>query len=67
VSAPKYPDVRVELTGHDGNAWSIMGRVSAALREAGASREDIAAYNEESMSGDYDHLLQTAAAWVSVS
>lgn len=61
---PKYPHVEVELVGQDGNAFAIMGRVSMALRNAGVSNEEIQAYTKESMSGDYDHLLRTALAWI---
>lgn len=63
----KYPDVHVQLTGTDGNAFAIMGAVQSALRRAGVPAEEIAKYQEESMSGDYDHLLQTAMRWVDVS
>ena len=60
-------DVKVKLTGTDGNAFAIMGKVSGALRKAGASKEDVEAYMSESMSGDYNHLLATACKWVNVS
>jgi hypothetical protein len=30
----RYPDVTVKLTGTDGNAWALMGKVSGALRRA---------------------------------
>lgn len=63
----KYPDVHVQLTGHDGNAYAIMGAVSSALRRAGVSGEEIKEYTAQSMSGDYDNLLRTAMSWVSVS
>ena len=63
----KYPHVRVTLTGTDGNAIAIMGRVRRALKEAGAPREDLEKYIAESMEGDYDHLLQVAMRWVDVS
>jgi hypothetical protein len=63
----KYPEIKVQLVGLDGNAYSIMGRVSAALKEAGVSKEEIDEYYAESTSGDYDHLLRTATEWVSVS
>lgn len=62
----KYPDVSVQLTGEDGNAFSIMGRVQNALREAGVSKEECDAYREEATSGDYVHLLVTTMRWVSV-
>jgi len=63
---PKYPDIDVQLTGNDGNAFAIMGAVGQALRRAGVSKEEIEEYNKESMSGDYNHLLQTAMKWVNV-
>ena len=54
------------MIGEDGNAFSIIGRVRQALREAGVERGEIDAFMAEAMSGDYDHLLQTVLAWVSV-
>jgi len=62
----KYPEVEVELVGQDGNAFAIMGRVMGALKDAGVSKEEIDQYYAESTSGDYDNLLRTAMAWVSV-
>ena len=63
----KYPEITVQLSGADGNAFAIMGSVSKALRRAGVSADDIQLYTAESMSGDYDHLLRTAMAWVNVA
>ena len=62
----KYPEVEVELVGQDGNAFAIMGRVMGALKSAGVPKEEIDQYYSESTSGDYDNLLRTAMAWVSV-
>lgn len=42
--APKFPNVTVNLVGQDGNVFTIMGRVSGAMRKAGVSRIDIEAY-----------------------
>jgi hypothetical protein len=67
TTTPKYPDVTVELTGSDGNAFAIMGKVSKALRRAGIPQDELAAFTAECTSGDYDHLLQTCFAWVDVS
>ena len=53
----------VQLVGEDGNAFFIIGRVSAALRDAGNSKEIVAGFSKEAMSGDYDHVLQTAIAY----
>jgi hypothetical protein len=63
----KYPEIEVQLTGQDGNAYAIMGAVSRELRKAGVSQKEINEYTNESMSGDYNHLLRTAMSWVSVS
>ena len=63
---PKY-DITVELVGHDGNAFAIMGRVRSALKKAGASEEELTQYSNESMSGDYDNLLRVAMQWVEVA
>jgi hypothetical protein len=67
VSDIRYPDIHVQLTGHDGNGFAIMGAVTKALRDHGVSLAELNLYREESMSGDYDHLLATAMAWVDVS
>jgi Domain of unknown function (DUF4314) len=61
---PRYPDVQVQLTGEDGNAFAILGRTAAALRAAGVPQEEIDTFFAEATSGDYDHLLHTTMAWV---
>ena len=63
---PKY-NIDVQLTGIDGNAFAIMGAVSKALRENDVSKELIDKFQDECMSGDYDHLLQVCMQWVNVS
>lgn len=62
----KYPEVHVQLVGEDGNAFAILGRVSAELRRAGYDHSVIDAFNEEATAGDYDNLLRTVMGWVSV-
>ena len=64
---PLYPEVEVQLSGQDGNAFSIMGRVTKALADAGVPKEKRTEFQNECMSGDYDHLLQTCIKWVSAS
>ena len=59
--------IEVQLTDNDGNAFAIMGQVSRALRNAGATPEEIKQYQSESMSGDYDNLLRVAMEWVEVA
>lgn len=60
------PRPTVVLSDLDGNAFGIMGAVKQALREAGASKEHIAAFLAEASSGDYQHLLQTAMKFAEV-
>lgn len=63
---PKYPQITVALTGHDGNAFVILSRCRKAAREAGLSDPEIANFIAEAMSSDYDHLLQTVMRWFEV-
>ena len=67
MSDVKYPNVKVKLTGEDGNAFFIIGRVSQALRRANVGNDEIEAFQKEANSGDYDHLLRTCMKWVSCS
>lgn len=62
----KYPEVVVQLVGEDGNALAIVGRVIKAMRRAGVPQGEIAEYQEEALSGDYDDLLVTTMKWVDV-
>ena len=64
---PKYPDVEVRLTDVDGNAFSVIGAVTGAMRRAGIPQEERDAFVEEASSGNYDHLLQTAMKTVTVN
>jgi hypothetical protein len=62
----KYPDVKVQLVGGDGNAIVIIGTVSKALRQAGVPADEVKQFQGEAMSGDYDNVLATCMAWVDV-
>jgi hypothetical protein len=58
--------ITVPLSAGDGNAFAIMGAVKSALKKAGATPEELTEYMNDSMSGDYDHLLRVACQWVEV-
>lgn len=62
---PKYPNIKVHLTGHDSNAFMILGLCRRAAKEAGLSQQEIDAFYQEATSGDHDHLIQTAMRWFS--
>ena len=61
----KFPNVVVKLVGTDGNAFSVLGKVSKALKRAGET-EAAKEFMQEAMSGDYNHLLATAMEYVVV-
>lgn len=62
----KY-DITVRLTGTDGNAFALMGRVTGTLRKAKVPESDIMAFRTAATSGDYNHLLRTCMEWVNVT
>lgn len=63
---PKHPEITVQLSGEDGNAFFILGKVQQAMSRAGLPQTKIDEWRDDAMSGDYDHLLQTCMAWVNV-
>lgn len=67
ISEPKFPHVHVQLSGEDGNAFFIIGRVRKALRNEGVPNDKIDAFCNEAMSGDYDNVLRTVMRWVSAA
>ena len=60
------PIAPAALTVVDGNAFAIIGRVTKDLKRSGADTAEIAKFQEEAMSGDYDNVLQTCMRWVEV-
>ena len=62
----KYPNIPVNLVGHDGNAFMVLARVCAELRRAGISKDEIQQFRDEATAGDYAHLIGTVADWVTV-
>lgn len=65
-SGIRFPDVRVQLSGRDGNAFAILGAVSKALTRAGHG-DAVKEFTDEATAGNYDHLLATAMRYVDVS
>jgi hypothetical protein len=46
--------IEIDLTGPDGNAFSLMGYASNLCRDLGMNKTPIL---NDMMSGDYEHLL----------
>jgi hypothetical protein len=62
----KYPEVKVQLVGNDGNAFSILGNCKTAAKKAGLTKKQIDEFLNEAMSGDYSHLLGTCMEYFEV-
>jgi len=60
---PRYPQISVQLSGNDGNAFMVLGLCKRAARRAGLPEADLDAFITEATCGTYDHLLQTATRW----
>lgn len=65
--APKYPEIRVKLSGTEGNAFALIGRCVKAMKRAEVHQDEIDRFRKEAMSGDYDNLLRTCLKWVDAS
>jgi len=55
--------VVVKLVGEDGNAFSILGRVSRALKRAGMPKK-ADEYLARATAGNYNHLLAVTLEYV---
>jgi hypothetical protein len=61
-----FTDAVVQLTGEDGNAFSILGRVKRAIMRS--NHPELATdFMQEATAGDYDHLLCTCMLYVTVN
>ncbi len=61
-----FTDAVVQLTGEDGNAFSILGRVKRAIMRS--NHPELAeAFIKEATAGDYDHLLCTCMLYVTIN
>lgn len=64
---PKYPNIEVQLTGQDGNAFYIIGTCLQAMRPAGLPQSERDEFQKQATSGDYNNLLATCMEWFDVS
>lgn len=67
MSNPKYPNIEVQLTGEDGNAFAVIGAVMKALKRNKVPKDEQDKFMNEAMSGDYNHVLQTCMKYVEVA
>jgi hypothetical protein len=73
TTGPRYPELVVQLSGTDGNAFALMGVVRKALKvhlrdtcTPEIIRANVELFTREATSGDYDNLLHVCSAWVTV-
>lgn len=63
---PIYPHIQViiDIGSSDGNAFSIMGKVTGAMKKNHVPNEQIKQFLTEAKSGDYNNLIATCQKWV---
>lgn len=65
---PKFPAVHVQLSGEEGNVFSIIGRVRSALMQGGATEQDLQGFWVAiSAATSYNDTLRTIMQWVETS
>lgn len=62
----KHPEITINLTSIDGNAFCILGRCIGAMKKEGLSIKEQEEFHKEATSGNYDHLLQTCMKWFNI-
>ena len=70
-TVPKYyVDVEIDLQGPQGNAFSVMGAVSSALKQISRAMkindDSIEEYQAKATRGNYEHLLKVSAQYVHI-
>ena len=56
--------VKYSLVDIDGNAFSVMAKVLAAMKKEDNTMEEQDKYKAAAMSGDYDNLLQVSICMI---
>ena len=63
----EFPDVHVQLSGEDGNVFSIIGRVTKALKRVGEYDAATQFANDAMDCPSYDDVLQLVMRTVETS
>lgn len=64
---PKYSEIKIPLTGNNGNAFYILGMCLYAMREAFLPKPEQDAFLDEAICGNYTNLLVTCMKWFDVN
>lgn len=62
----KYPDITVQLSGNNGNAFAILSICGNAMINAGLPQAEYETFYKEATAGDYYHLLAVCIKWFEV-
>lgn len=62
-AGPKYPDILYSLPDGE-NANLIIAQVRRALMRNGVGVDEVKAFTDEAMSGDYANVFATCKRWV---
>jgi hypothetical protein len=62
----KYPDITIQLSEIEDNAYAILAACHKAMRRCEISKEEIALFDKEAHADDYEHLIATVYAWFNV-
>ena len=61
-----YPDVEVRLESSTEEPWTLVGRVTLALKEAGAGADVIERFRQEALGKPYDAIVEVAKWYVTL-
>lgn len=65
ADAPQIPSKpKMDLIGHDGNIYAIMGRASGLLKDAGMKEQSDEMFRRVTSSGSYDEALHIVSEYV---
>ncbi len=66
MTVPKYPQAQLDIDRLGSNALDVVAGVTRALRAQEVPSSDVLLFQQRALSADYDHVLRTAAGWVSL-
>ena len=64
----RLPNLEVHLTGTDGNALALIGKVAGEMKQAGVREELVTQFQADCFDAEsYENLLQIIMDWVIVT
>lgn len=66
TTEPRYPEIKVDLSDDERNAFKVIGQVTLVLFREGVDDHEIDRFQNEAISTDRDHVLAVAEQWITV-